>query len=490
MGRWDHNGLDFGWKLPALAWAIFAGGWAVGPDSVPSVELRDVSGDVHVGPGALVQPPADHVFLISVDGLRPEFYQDETWPAPMMQRMSAEGVHAEALRGVIPTNTYPSHTTLVTGAMPGRHGILYNRPFEPGGATGVWYMEHDQIQVPALWDIVRGAGLSSAGISWPVSAGAPIDWNLPEFWSVSGREGDLTGPAAHTAALRARVRPEGLMEELESEVLGVFPDTYWGRNLTREDAVGVMAAWLIERKQPNLLLVHLNQTDYYQHLHGREHPDVRRSVAVVDRAISRMVEAAERAGILERSAFVIVGDHGFVNVDTRVAPNVWLVEADLHEDREDRGERWRAAFHSGGGSVFLKLRDPDDQDAVQTVRAALDGLEPALRALFRVVEGEEVRERGGDPEAVLALDARPGVSFVLDTGGPVVRPGSGGSHGYLPDIPQIHSGFLAWGAGVAVGRSVHMLGMEDVAPLAAALLGVPFHTPDGILRPGILEQRP
>jgi predicted AlkP superfamily pyrophosphatase or phosphodiesterase len=478
--RWTGGGVTG----PALALAGLALAAGAGVGTLPGVGLPLENGS----PDA--RPPADHVILITIDGLRPEFYLDRTWPAPALQKMAVEGAHALALRGVIPTNTYPSHTTLVTGALPGRHGILYNRPFEPEGATGVWYMEHDQIQVDALWDATRAAGLTSAGISWPVSAGAPIDWNVPEFWSVSGQEGDLSGPAAHTAALRARTQPAGLLEWLEEEALGRFPDTYWGRNLTREDAVGSMAAVLIETHRPNLLLVHLNQTDYFQHLHGREHPEVRASVAAVDRALARMVEASERAGILERTAFLVAGDHGFVNVDTRLAPNVWLVDAGLHGARADRGPDWRAAFHSGGGSVFLKLRDPGDAGAVEEVRQMLAGLDPGFRGLFRVVDGEEVRRRGGDPEAVLALDAAPGAAFVLDTEGDPIRPGSGGAHGYFPDIPEIHSGFVAWGSGVGRGRSLHLLGMEDVAPLAAALLGIRLDAPDGVLRPGILAESP
>src|SRR5690606_11805918 len=94
-------------------------------------------------------------------------------PAPMLQRMAREGAHARAVRGVMPTVTYPSHTTLVTGAVPARHGILYNQPFEAGGQSGRWYVEHDSIRVPTLWDAVRAAGGTTAAISWPVTVGAP-----------------------------------------------------------------------------------------------------------------------------------------------------------------------------------------------------------------------------------------------------------------------------------------------------------------------------
>ncbi len=432
--------------------------------------------------------PADHVILVSVDGLRPEFYLEERWPAPMMRRMAREGAHADRVRGVTPTVTYPSHTTLVTGALPARHGIAHNRPFEPGGPSGAWNVESERIRVPTLWDAVAERGGTSAGISWPVSVGARMDWNIPEFWSVSGREGELTGPAAHTAALRSRVTPPGLLEEIEARSLGAFPAYYWGRNRSREDAVGAMAGHLIEAYRPTLLVVHLNQTDYHQHAHGREHPEVELAVAAVDRAIARMAEAAERAGILERTAFVVSGDHGFVDVHTRLSPNVWLVEAGLHGPGLDRGE-WRAAFHPGGGSAFLRLRDPADEAAVRAVRRVLAELPADDRSLFRVVEREELAALGADPESPLALAAVPGVTMNGDTRGPARAAGNGGAHGYFPDVRDVATGFVAWGAGVVPGGRVTGMGLEDVAPVVAALLGLEFSPADGVLRPGILDGR-
>lgn len=430
--------------------------------------------------------PADHVIVISIDGLRPEFYLENRWPAPMIQLMAAEGAHAQKVRGVTPTVTYPSHTTIVTGALPARHGVTNNRPFEAGGETGLWFMESDSIRVPAVWDAVAAAGLTSAGISWPVSAGSVIDYNVPEFWSVSGQEGELTGIAANVAALRSRVTPAGLLAEIERESLGPFPDFYWGRNRSREDAVGVMAGHILEKHRPNLLVVHLNQTDYHQHAEGREDVEVRLAVAAIDRAIARMVEATRRAGIADRTAFIVTGDHGFVDVDTRVAPNVWLVESGLHEDRPDRGN-WRAAFHPAGGSAFLRLRDPNDAAAVAEVRRKLESLPAGVRSLFRVVERDELDERGADPDSPLALSAVPGVNLIGDTSGPAVKPGSGGAHGYFPDLDNIHTGFLAWGSGVASGRVVPLMGLVDVAPVIAALLDLDFEAPDGVLRPGILS---
>ncbi|HSJ08411.1 MAG TPA: alkaline phosphatase family protein, partial [Longimicrobiales bacterium] len=268
---------------------------------------------------------------------------------------------------------------------------------------------------------------------------------------------------------------------------GPFPAFYWGRNLSREDAVGVMAGHIIEKHRPALLMVHLNQTDYSQHALGRDDLDNGLAIAAVDGAITRMVEAATRAGTLERTAFIITGDHGFVDVHTRVRPNVWLVEAGLVENRPDRGA-WRAVFHEGNGSTFLRLKDPSDRAAVDRVRALLAALPAEVRALFRVVERAELDRLGADPDSPLALAAVQGVAFNAALSGEAVAAGgSGGTHGYFPEFAQIHTGFVAWGSGVAEGRVITMMELVDIAPTAAALLALEFRAPDGAARTEVMK---
>lgn len=126
------------------------------------------------------KPKAEHVVVISVDGLLPAYYLDETWPAPAMQQLYREGAHAVAVRSVFPALTYPGHTTLVTGALPARHGVYNNRKFEPV-ADPPWRKDASDIRVPALWGAVRARGGKTASVLWPLTVGAAIDWNLPEI---------------------------------------------------------------------------------------------------------------------------------------------------------------------------------------------------------------------------------------------------------------------------------------------------------------------
>ncbi|MEZ6185641.1 MAG: ectonucleotide pyrophosphatase/phosphodiesterase [Planctomycetota bacterium] len=429
---------------------------------------------------AAPEPRADHVVLVSIDGLRPEFYRDPSWPAPVLQQLAREGVFAEAVRGVFPSVTYPSHTTLITGALPARHGIVNNEPFEPGGQTGRWYWDAREIQVPTLWDAVRAAGRESASISWPVSVGAPVTRNLPEVWSLAdGVEG--------TAPIRSASTPPGLMEEVEREATGALRGGNYSMNLmTRDLRVGLAAGYLLRTYKPALLTVHLTGPDHVMHGVGRSGPEVAQAVALADAALATLIEDARRAGILERTAFVVTGDHGFVDTHTRVCPNVWLAAAGLQTAAADRGD-WRATFHCSGGSALLRLRQPGDAAAVDAVRALLAELPPGEQRTFRVIEPAELRAIGADPDAVLALSAHEGYRFSASARGQALKSGRGGTHGYFPDLPRVKTGFVGWGAGFAPGTVAPELGLEDVAPVVAELLGVEFAAPDGVLPAGLLS---
>lgn len=424
---------------------------------------------------------SDHVILVSIDGFRPDFYMDAKWPAAYLKYMAENGTKAEGVRGVFPTVTYPSHTTLITGAKPARHGIHYNSPFEEKGQTGAWYWYENQIQVPTLWDAIREKGMKSASFIWPVSVDAPIDYNLPEFWYLEAGYNRIE-------PMRAKDVPDGFLEELELEVTGKLNEsTFNGDYMNREDRTGEMAAYVLEKYKPNLITLHLIATDHFQHEGGRDGEKVAFALAAADRAIGKIWEAAERAGIAERTTIIVSGDHGFVDVHSRLAPNVWLQKAGLIGKEQDRGN-WKAAFHTSGAAAFLHLNDKTDKVTLNKVREALNSLPEKTRKLFRVVEKEELVQIGADPNAFLALAPIPGVAMSSSATGDDVLSGGGGTHGYFPDFKQIETGFVAFGAGIQQGKTVHIMGLEDVAPIIAELLQLDFVAPDGVLLPGILKQ--
>jgi len=422
--------------------------------------------------------PSQHVVLISIDGFRPDFYLEEKWPAPNLQEMAKSGARSLGVTGVFPSVTYPSHTTVITGRTPLHHGIYYNAPFEPAGQTGRWYWESELIQVPTLWDGVRAAGLKSASFIWPASVGAPIDYNLPEYWSLEEGFGRIE-------PMRGKETPKGLLAEMELNVLGKLNEkTFNGDYLNREDRIGEMAGYILETYKPNLITLHLIATDHFQHEEGRDGPMVRKSLAATDRAIGKIIEAADRAGILDQTTFIVTGDHGFVNIHSSISPNVWLVEAGLIENKPDRGN-WKAAFHTSGASAFLHLKDKNDQETLKAVESILEKLPESQKKLFRVVSREELDQVGADPNAFLALAPVQGISFSASSQGAVLKPAQGGTHGFFPDFDEIETGFIAWGAGIRSNVEIQEMSLTDVAAVVDYLLNLKMDLPESNLYPGI-----
>jgi predicted AlkP superfamily pyrophosphatase or phosphodiesterase len=301
-----------------------------------------------------------HVVLISIDGFRPDFYLEEKWPAPNLKTMAKEGTYALGVRSVFPSVTYPAHTTIITGAYPATHGIYYNSPFEPDGETGRWYWNSNLIKTETLWDAARKSGKISASLIWPVSVGAPIDYNIPEVWTLDSSYGRIK-------PMEDNETPKGLLKEMEGAVLGKMNETTFnGDYLNREDRTGEMGAYLLEKYKPNLMTIHLIATDHFQHEQGRNGKKVYTAIAAIDRAIGKIIEAAERAGISDETTFIITGDHGFVDIHSAISPNIWLKEEGLLQEQEN-ASTWKAKFHTSGASAFLMLKDKNDKATLEKV---------------------------------------------------------------------------------------------------------------------------
>src|SRR5271157_2964208 len=130
--------------------------------------------------------------MISIDGLRPDYVtaaDAHGAKVPNLRRFMKEGAYAEGVTGVVPTVTYPSHTTLVTGVWPATHGIWGNTTFDPlqKNYQG-WYWYAEDIRAETLWDAAAQAGRTTANIQWPVTVGAKITWNIPEVWRAGTAE--------------------------------------------------------------------------------------------------------------------------------------------------------------------------------------------------------------------------------------------------------------------------------------------------------------
>ncbi|TCO28872.1 putative AlkP superfamily pyrophosphatase or phosphodiesterase [Pedobacter psychrotolerans] len=411
-----------------------------------------------------------YVVLVSIDGFRPDFYLDKSWPAPNLQQLAASGSYAKGVRCIFPSVTYPSHTTLITGAFPAKHGITYNTM--PNEAHKYeWTTDAKKIKAETLWQATRKKGLKSASVSWPISVGAEIDYNLPEIWSE-------TNMADRKSAISALATPKGLLEEMEKYAIGdVDMQDLNLSSLAMDENNSRMAAYILRKYKPNLLSIHIAGVDGAEHKEGRSGDGVSRAVASADHAVMNLLDAIKKAGMQDSTAIIITGDHGFVNIEKTLSPNVWLTELGI--DSKVGTEEPIAKFQSAGGSAFFHLKNKKDLAILKKVRQKLADLPAEYKQMFRIVERDELDKIGADPHASFALAATNGVYIQDAASGPVSSPKKGGAHGYFPDSPEIRTGFIIAGTGIKNGVVLESIGLEDVAPTVAQLLGLTLLNPDG-----------
>jgi predicted AlkP superfamily pyrophosphatase or phosphodiesterase len=415
---------------------------------------------------------AQHVILITIDGFRPDFYQDASWGMVNLRMMKDSGTYADGVNSVFPTVTYPNHTSLITGVTPSKHGIYYNTPYEPKGATGTWYFYYDSLKTTTLWDAVHKAGKRSASVIWPVSVHAPVDYNIPDVWPL-GKHPD------RRAAMAQYATPATLWQEVQDSATGKIQPDDWAMNngeLIFDENIARIGSYLIRTYKPALTTLHLPCTDHYEHQQGRDGYLVRRAVAGADRAIGTILEAVKRAGIADSTTIIITGDHGFVNIETTFSPNVLLAKNNLVS---------HAQFHACGGAAFLHLDDKNDKATLAKVIALLKALPADQQKMFRILDRQQLDKIGADPNAAMALTAIGHVTIGGAMKGEIVKAAKGGTHGYYPDFKEIQTGFVAYGAGIPQGGHIKEMNVIDVAPVIAKLLNVDLGPVDGKIPSGL-----
>lgn len=418
--------------------------------------------------------PIQHVFIISVDGLKPESYTEPDahgLKIPTLREMVRAGAWSDGVYPVMPSVTYPSHTTMVTGVVPRVHGIFTNLQFDPMGrnlAGWRWYAE--DIRVPTLWQTAREAGLRTTLIHWPVTVGAPAVINVPEYWRANTAE-DLK-------LLRALSTP-GIF----TDTAAAFPDftSFFASLDTLDNAWTEMACYAVEKIQPNLLLLHLAQVDHWQHEKGPFSPEANAAIEAADGQIARVISSAKKAGIWQTTAIVVTSDHGFAPISESLKPGILLRDHGLITlDAQNRITAWKAAALTADGSAYIYLHDSND-DA--TRRAVLDIFQPLAGApgsgIRRVANHAEIVKMGGDPDAFLALEAADGFESLPVLTGNYLEPSKHkGTHGYFPDRPEMRASFLAFGPRIGTAK-ISMARLIDIAPTVASWLGLDLSKAEG-----------
>ena len=200
-----------------------------------------------------------HVVVVSIDGLRPDAIG--AYGASTLQRLMREGSYTLSARTIDPSKTLPSHTSMLTGQPPARHGVLWNNVATAGA---------DSIEVPNVFGLARARGYSTAA-----------------FFS------------------KAKFQPlqvEGTLDYSQA------PGGWFGRWSSARTVRDV--GRYLERTRPNVLFVHLTDPDAAGHRAGWMTAGYGRGVIEADRAVNRLITLAGQAFGAGNFSLIVTADHG------------------------------------------------------------------------------------------------------------------------------------------------------------------------------------
>lgn len=376
--------------------------------------------------------PKKKVILISIDGLRPEFYQDSKYETKNLKKLATGGVYAPAMESVFPTLTYPNHTTLVTGKSSAEHGIYSNQKFNrESGPTTEWYWYEKDIQTITLWDEVKKNGGTTLGVHWPVSAEAPITYNIPEIFETPPW---LIGPSFD---LVNQYGTKNLANKINEE-LGLKPYT----NMKEADIwAAKVFPYLFKKHNPDFSALHLIYADKNQHESGRNSKASKNAIEWLDEKLESIIKVVDK-----KTCLMIVGDHGFMDYSELIHINALFYQQGWIEidKKTNKLKSYQVIAQKSGGQAAIYLKDKTIQAKVMRVLRQNQNLG------YEIVSKKDLNRLKAYPDAIAALSPKDGFSLGGNLTGKISEPLKQvkGQHGHLPSLKKMHTGFIAYNCGL------------------------------------------
>ncbi|MGH9338920.1 MAG: ectonucleotide pyrophosphatase/phosphodiesterase, partial [Acidobacteriota bacterium] len=212
--------------------------------------------------GAGMQPwTAGHtLILISLDGVGWDY--PERFEMSHLLRLGSEGVRARALIPVYPTETFPSHYSIVTGLFPEDHGLISNTMYDPEFDAVFRIRNSNAVTDPRWW------------------GGEPI-------WATAKRQGLVTATYFWPGT--------------DVKIGGMRPD-YWysfDPSVSRQARIEQLFQWLDmpPSSRPSLITQYFGQVDKAGHDFGPEAAQTRRAAAQVDGILGDILRGIEERGV-------------------------------------------------------------------------------------------------------------------------------------------------------------------------------------------------
>ncbi len=417
----------------------------------------------------------NHLIVVSIDAL---VFEDIEYAKTLKTfgKMIENGALIEKVKTIYPSLTHPVHASLITGCPPKITGIASNERFAPGVLDRPWFNHLSEIKCDTILHAAKRHGISVAVCRWPVTAnaGENVDYLIPEVMSLDDK-GNEDKPLEVYKKLGCAENTLDIVAE------AVKRFGFINTHPIYDDFQIFCACEIIKRHKPGLLLTHPGFVDGERHRTGVFTDAVKQAIKTTDRWLEDLYNAVKDAGIEDETDFILLSDHGQINITRSVCVNVLLAEAGyIKVDEFGNMKAWDAYVTSCGASAHVYLSRPDDKTLYNEVYSLLSRMaEDKLYGFEKVFTKKETDERYGlDGDFSFVIETDGFTSFNDDWRRPIVREldikdyrYGHGTHGHMPERgPQ--PTFIGIGPSFKKGAVIANGSILNHAPTMAKILGI------------------
>lgn len=426
-----------------------------------------------------------YVIVISFDAVSEEDLEFLS-KQPNFSKLIKNGALIKNVESVYPSLTYPAHATIVTGKYPKNHGVINNTVLDFKNDNPDWYWYRKYIKGDTIFDLAEKSGMKTCSILWPVTARSKITYNMPEIFCTKRYDNqilksDLAGSKIYQVNMNKKFGY--LRQGMEEPYLDNFATE--------------VAKKTIRELKPNLILLHLIDSDSQKHKYGIENKEVIESLKRHDERLGEIIESLKLAGIYEDSTIIALGDHSQINVNNVIKLNSILMKNDLINVNGNKIKSYKAIAKSCDGSSYIYLKNKNDVETRKKVRDILNELKNKYsNVIEEVYNNEEIKNLGADINASFMIEAKRGYYFIDDFLGEAIevidesskiKHKLRASHGYLPSRDNYKTFFIAYGKTIKKGVVLEKGKLINHGPTIAKILDIDLRDCDGIVEERILN---
>ena len=426
-----------------------------------------------------------YVIVISFDAVSEEDLEFLS-KQPNFSKLIKNGALIKNVESVYPSLTYPAHVTIVTGKYPKNHGVINNTVLDFKNDNPDWYWYRKYIKGDTIFDLAEKSGMKTCSILWPVTARSKITYNMPEIFCTKRYDNQILKSALAGSKIyqvNMNKRFGYLRQGMEEPYLDNFATE--------------VAKKTIRELKPNLILLHLIDSDSQKHKYGIENKEVIESLKRHDERLGEIIESLKLAGIYEDSTIIALGDHSQINVNNVIKLNSILMKNDLINVNGNKIKSYKAIAKSCDGSSYIYLKNKNDVETRKKVRDILNELKNKYsNVIEEVYNNEEIKNLGADINASFMIEAKRGYYFIDDFLGEAIevigesskiKHKLRASHGYLPSRDNYKTFFIAYGKTIKKGVVLEKGKLINHGPTIAKILDIDLRDCDGIVEERILN---